>query len=232
MPEVPRPAEFTAGLMNSQPMGFYAPAQLVRDAREHGVEVLPVDVLVSDWGCTLEPDQLHRPALRLGLWLIAGLSEASAERLVEARRTQQFTDPQDLALRARLNKKELEAIAGANALTRLSGNRHQAAWTLAGIDTDLPLFAKSTTNEPTPMLRVPTEAQNIAGDYSSVGLTLRRHPLALLRERFMRRRILTAEELKRTPTDSHIRVAGLVLMRQAPGTQTTPPSSRSRMRRG
>jgi error-prone DNA polymerase len=100
----------------------------------------------------------------------------------------------------------------------LSGNRHQAAWALAGIDTDLPLFATTAANDPTPMLRVPTEAQNIAADYSSVGLTLCRHPLALLRERFMRRRILTAEELKRTPTDSHVRVAGLVLMRQAPGT--------------
>jgi error-prone DNA polymerase len=212
------PAEFTAGLINSQPMGFYAPAQLVRDAREHGVEVRPVDVLVSDWDCTLEADQLNGPALRLGLRLIAGLSEASAKRLVEVRRTQQFTDPQDLALRARLNKKELEAVAGANALARLSGNRHQAAWALAGIDTDLPLFATTAANDPTPMLRVPTEAQNIAADYSSVGLTLCRHPLALLRERFIRRRILTAEELKRTPTDSHVRVAGLVLMRQAPGT--------------
>lgn len=212
------PAEFTAGLINSQPMGFYAPAQLVRDAREHGVEVRPVDVLVSEWDCTLEPDQLHRPALRLGLRLIAGLSEASAKRLVEVRRNQQFTDAQDLALRARLNKKELEAVAGANALTRLSGNRHQAAWALAGVDTDLPLFATTAVNEPTPMLRVPTEAQNIAADYSSVGLTLRRHPLALLRERFLRRQVLTAEEIKKTATNSRVRVAGLVLMRQAPGT--------------
>src|SRR4030095_12842323 len=146
----------------AQPMVFYAPAQLVRDAREHGVEVRPVDVLVSDWDCTLEPNQLHRPALRLGLRLIAGLSEASAKRLVEVRRTQQFTDPQDLALRARWNKKELEAIAGANALARLSGNRHQAAWTLAGIDTDLPLFATTAANEPTPMLRAPTQHRRFA----------------------------------------------------------------------
>jgi error-prone DNA polymerase len=212
------PAEFTAGLINSQPMGFYAPAQLVRDAREHGVEVRPVDVTVSDWDCTLEPDQLHRPALRLGLRLIAGLPETSARRLIAAREQSSFTDPQDLALRAQLNRKELELLAGANALAALSGNRHQAAWALAGIDTDLPLFQKVPTLEGTPILRVPTEAQNIAADYSNVGLTLRRHPLALLRERFLRRRIATAQELKKTPTDTHVRVAGLVLMRQAPGT--------------
>jgi error-prone DNA polymerase len=212
------PAEFTAGIINSQPMGFYAPAQLVRDAREHGVEVRAADVTVSDWDCTLEPDQLHRPTLRLGLRLVAGLSEASGRRLVTAREQSPFSDPQDLALRAQLNRKELEALAGANALFALSGNRHQAAWALAGIDTDLPLFEKAPTREGTPILRVPTEAQNIATDYSSVGLTLRRHPLALLRERFLRRRVATAEEIKKTPTDSHVRVAGLVLMRQAPGT--------------
>ena len=212
------PAEFTAGLINSQPMGFYAPAQLVRDAREHGVEVRPVDVTISDWDCTLEPDQLHRPALRLGLRLVGGLPEASARRLVAARQQSSFSDPQDLALRAHLNRKELEALAGANALAALSGNRHQAAWALAGIDTDLPLFEKVPTQEGTPILRVPTEAQNIAADYSHVGLSLRRHPLALLRDRFLRRRIATAEELKKTPTDTNVRVAGLVLMRQAPGT--------------
>lgn len=212
------PAEFTAGVINSQPMGFYAPAQLVRDSREHGVEVRPVDVTISDWDCTLEPDQLHRPALRLGLRLIAGLSEAGATRLVAARREKPFRDPQDLAVRAKLNLKELEAIGAANALASLTGNRHQAAWALAGIETGLPLFESAPTNEAVPMLRVPTEAQNIAADYSSVGLTLRRHPLALLRERFQKRRVATSAELKSTPTDQHVRVAGLVLMRQAPGT--------------
>ena len=212
------PAEFTAGIINSQPMGFYAPAQLVRDAREHGVEVRPIDATVSEWDCTLEPDQLHRPALRLGLRLIAGLSGQAAKRLVEARNERGFSDPQDLALRARLNKKELEALAGANALAALTGNRHQAAWALAGIDTDLPLFAATPTQEATPMLRAPTEAQNISADYSSTGLTLRRHPMALLRDRLLKRRVLTAAQLKSTPSNTRVRVAGLVLMRQAPAT--------------
>ncbi|HVF16922.1 MAG TPA: error-prone DNA polymerase, partial [Steroidobacteraceae bacterium] len=212
------PAEFTAGIINSQPMGFYAPAQLVRDAREHGVEVRGVDITRSDWDCTLEPDQLHRPALRLGLRLIAGLPEVSGRRIAEARRERVFTDAQDLAIRAQLNKKELEALAGANALQALTGNRHQAAWSLAGIDIDLPLFRETPIQEATPMLHVPTEAQNIAADYSSVGLTLRRHPLALLRGRFLKRQTKTAADLKQTPTDTQVRVAGLVLMRQAPGT--------------
>jgi hypothetical protein len=104
---------------------------------------------------------------------------ASAQRLIEARRTQQFTDPQDLALRARLNKKELEALAGAYAPARLPAIDIKPHGRLAGIDTDLSLFATTAANDPTPMLRVPTETQNIAADYSSAGLTLRRHPLAL-----------------------------------------------------
>jgi error-prone DNA polymerase len=212
------PAEFTAGLINSLPMGFYAPAQLVRDAREHGVEARPVDVTMSMWDCTLEPDQLGQPALRLGLRMVAGLSKDAAERLIAARDARAFTDPQDLAVRARLNRKDLAALAAANALATLTGNRHQAAWSLAGIDTDMPLFEDVPLQEATPMLRVPTEGQNIAADYASVGLTLRRHPLALLRERFLRRRIATAIELKNATTDTHVRVAGLVLMRQSPGT--------------
>jgi error-prone DNA polymerase len=199
-------------------MGFYAPAQLIRDAREHGVEVRPIDVNISAWDCTLEPDQLHRPALRLGLRLIAGFPQSAAQRLVAARHERAFTDPQDLALRAKLNKKDLEALAGANALATFSGNRHQAAWALAGIDTDLPLFEEVAPSEATPMLRVPTEAQNISADYSATGLTLRRHPMALLRDRLLKRRVITAAELKNTQTESHVRVAGLVLMRQAPAT--------------
>lgn len=212
------PAEFTAALINSLPMGFYAPAQLVRDARDHGVEVRAVDVIVSEWDCTLEPDQLQRPALRLGLRLIGGFSKTAAERLVAARQAKSFSDPHDLALRAQLNRGDLEALAGANALATLTGNRHQAAWALAGIDTALPLFQKAPLAEATPLLSVPTEGQNIIADYRSVGLSLRRHPLALLRERFLHRRILTARELRQCPSDTHVRVAGLVLMRQSPGT--------------
>jgi error-prone DNA polymerase len=212
------PAEFTAALINSQPMGFYAPAQLVRDARDHGVEVRPIDVLHSDWDCALEETQTHAPALRLGLRLVKGLSKAGVERLVEARRERRFSDAHDLALRSNLNRRDLEALASANALASLAGNRHQAAWALTGIDIDLPLLADAQPHEATPLLRVPTEGQNIVNDYQSVGLTLGRHPLALLRDRFLRRNICTAEDLRQIPTDTRARTAGIVLLRQSPGT--------------
>jgi error-prone DNA polymerase len=212
------PAAFTAGLLNSLPMGFYAPAQLVRDAREHGVDVRPVDVTISDWDTTLEADQLHRPTIRLGLRLISGLSKASIDRLLATRAQRPFDSPRDLVIRSKLDKRQLEALAGSNALATLTGNRHQAAWQLAGVETGRPLLDEVPPPEATPLLRVPTEGQNVVADYGSVGLTLRRHPLALLRETFQRRQILAARELKDTPTDQHVRVAGLVLFRQSPGT--------------
>jgi error-prone DNA polymerase len=212
------PAAFTAALINSQPMGFYAPAQLVRDAREHGVEVRPVDVLISDWDCTLEGDLRRAPVLRLGLRLVKGLSKAGAERLVAARHTQPFTDAQDLAHRAELGSKDLEALGAANALLCLSGNRHQAAWVLAGVDTERPLLTNAAAPEGTPLLRVPSEGQNILSDYRSVGLTLGRHPLALLRDRFVRRELLTAVQLRNTANATQVSTIGLVLLRQSPGT--------------
>jgi len=212
------PAEFTAAIINSLPMGFYAPAQLVRDARDHGVEVRPVDVTHSHWDCTLEPDQLQRPALRLGMRLVQGLSKTGVERIVTARSSAAFSSAQDLAARARLNRRDLEALAAANALAPLTGNRHQAAWSLAGVKDDAPLFQHLSVEEATPILRVPTEGQNISADYGSTGLTLRRHPLALLRERFIRRQIHTAQSLRDLQTHTHVRIAGLVLIRQSPGT--------------
>jgi error-prone DNA polymerase len=212
------PAHFTAALINSLPMGFYAPAQLIRDARDHGVIVQPVDVTISHWDCSLEEIELGVAAIRLGMRLVAGLSQAGVERLIHARALAAFTDPQDLALRARLTKADLDALAAANALATLSGNRHQAAWALAGVETDLPLFANVPIVEGTPLLPVPTEGQNIVADYNSVGLTLRRHPLALLRERMLRHRLASAADLHRAPTEARVATAGLVLIRQSPGT--------------
>jgi error-prone DNA polymerase len=212
------PAEFTAALINSQPMGFYAPAQLVRDARKHGVRVHGIDVNVSDWDCTLEGADPQAAELRLGLRLVRGLSDAGALRLMDARNQRLFSDPQDLAVRASLSNRDLEALAGADALSSIVGNRHQAAWTLAGVETELRLFREVAVTEATPILRAPTEGQSIIADYHSVGLTLRRHPIALLRDRFLRRNVLTAEQLKTVETDRPARVAGIVNVRQSPGT--------------
>jgi error-prone DNA polymerase len=210
------PAAFTAALLNSQPMGFYAPAQLVRDARDHGVEVRPISACASDWDCTLEPRDDGQPALRLGLALVKSLGEEAAERIVAARAAAPFEGVQDLTLRAALDRRELEALADAGALRELSGNRHLTFWQVAGSERELPLAPVPRHPEGTPLLAPPTEGQNIAADYRSHGLTLGRHPLALLREELAAERVVTAADLRELPHGRVVRVAGIVTARQRP----------------
>jgi error-prone DNA polymerase len=210
------PAAFTAALINSQPMGFYAPAQLVRDARDHGVEVQPICVCASDWDCTLERRDDGEPALRLGLRLAKGLGEEAAERIMAARAEGAFESVQDLTRRAALLRRDLEALADAGALRRLTGNRHLAFWQVAGSEQELPLAPVSRVAEATPLLAPPTEGQNVAADYRSAGLTLGRHPLALLRERLAVSKIVTSRELGELPDGRTVRVAGIVTARQRP----------------
>ena len=186
------PAAFTCALINSQPMGFYAPAQLVQDARRHGVEVLAADVTASDWDCTL-PVSLAlwgegwgegkslQPALRLGLRMVNGLSLEGALRITEARAQKPFDNVEDLALRARLEKRDLKCLAAAGALTTLVGHRRLAYWEVDGIEQVTPL-AFAPVEEVQPELLPLTEGQNLVADYDSLGLTLGRHPLALLRD--------------------------------------------------
>ena len=218
------PAAFTCALINSQPMGFYAPAQLVRDAREHGVEVRPVSVQSSDWDCTLERRAQRakddttdeEPALRLGLRLVKGLSEEAALRIVAARVQAKIASVQDLALRANLARRELEALADAGALRELSGNRHLTFWQVAGSEQELPLAPVPRAAEGTPLLAPPTEGQNIAADYRTQGLTLGRHPLALLRPDLTAAHIVTSADLRDLPHGRVVRVAGIVTARQRP----------------
>ncbi|MGH8769201.1 MAG: error-prone DNA polymerase, partial [Burkholderiales bacterium] len=311
-------AAFTCALLNSQPMGFYAPSQLVQDAQRHGIEVRPVDVLVSEWDCTLESglrtevkglsknkiaaDLLStqssalspesQPAIRLGLRMVGGLSEAAAERLIAARELllssqkllnfcpsdirvggsppkisltwraappspegrgenpllsagegmemrenspsvrvipadccshDSYEIPTDLnfeqlALQAGLNRRDLRCLAEAGALASLAGHRRNAAWLVAGIEERPPVLASAAIVESAVDLPAPTEGQDIVADYASLGLTLRRHPLALLRPQLARLRMITARELLHTPTGKPVRVAGLVTCRQRPGT--------------
>ena len=211
------PAAFCAALINSQPMGFYAPAQLVADARRHGVEVRPVDVTVSDWDCTLERAETS-PALRLGLRLVAGLSEAGAKRIMQARSSTPLHSVADLAHRARLPKRDLDRLAAADALRALAGHRHRAVWDVAGVERLPALLDGSTFDEVAPALRVPSEGQDIAADYRTVGLTLKRHPIALLRSHLARRRMIDAHALHQMPHGRVVRVAGLVIGRQRPDT--------------
>jgi error-prone DNA polymerase len=212
------PAAFCAALINSQPMGFYAPAQLVRDARAHGVEARAVDVLISEWDCTLERREDGRPALRLGLCLVKHLSREGGQRLLEARTQRAFAGITDMAERAALDRRDLEALAAADALARLSGHRHRAVWQVTGVERALPLLpAETAVDEGIPLLRAPLEGQDIIADYGSVGLTLRRHPLALLREKLQRRGNIPTQELWEHPNGKWVRTAGLVITRQRPG---------------
>jgi error-prone DNA polymerase len=208
------PAAFACALINSQPMGFYAPAQLIRDARNHGVEVRPVSVCSSDWDCTLERRADGEPALRLGLRLVKSLSRSGAERIVAARGCQSV---QELTTRAQLERADLEALADAGALRELTGNRHFAFWQVAGSERELPLAPHPGRDEITPLLAPPTEGQNIVADYRSVGLTLGRHPVALLRAKLAAQRVIPAAELIHIKHGTRVRTAGIVITRQRPG---------------
>jgi error-prone DNA polymerase len=215
------PAAFTGALLNSLPMGFYAPAQLVGDARRHGVEVRPVDVTVSDWDCTLEPvDESADPALRLGLRMVTGLSKAGAQRIVEARRERPFATSADLAHRAELDRRDLRCLAEADALASLAGHRHGAAWAVAGVERLPPLLSGSAFAEADPELPALTEGEDIVADYRTLSLTLRRHPLALLRAKLKQRRLATASEIAQTPHGRIVRTAGIVIGRQRPDTKS------------
>jgi error-prone DNA polymerase len=197
-------------------MGFYAPAQLVRAAREHGVDVRTVAVEHSDKESSLEVAADGQPAVRLGFNAVKGFSEIAAERLCEARAEGAFAGVQDLARRARLDKKDLGALAAAGALRLLAENRHPARWQVAGIEKTGPLLAKACHVEGIPMLPRPTEGEDIAADYRHLGLSLGRHPLALLRRRLDVMNIQTAAVTKGLPHGARTYSAGLVITRQRP----------------
>jgi len=213
------PAAFCAALLNSQPMGFYAPSQLVQDARRHGVEVRPVDVGASEWECTLETgDGLPAPALRLGMLVVKSLSQAGAERIAAARPERLFTSVDDLARRARLDQRDLKCLAAAGALNSLAQHRRLAYWDVAGVETRAGLLRDAPVIEAAPRLRPPTEGENLVADYASLGLTLGRHPLALLRDRLRRMRLASAEEIRSLPHGRLARACGIVTGRQRPDT--------------
>jgi error-prone DNA polymerase len=211
------PAAFCCALLNSQPMGFYAPAQLVRDARAHDVEIRPVDIGASHWDATLELGEGGEPAVRLGLRLVRGLSRDGARRLVEARAQGAYDSVQGLAERAALERSDLEALSAAGALAGLAGNRHRAAWRVTGVERPLPLLPGLHIPEGVPLLRAPREGEDIVADYRATGLTLGRHPLALLRPRLASDGWLTAAALWELPDGERVRTGGIVVTRQRPG---------------
>ncbi|HKY01405.1 MAG TPA: error-prone DNA polymerase, partial [Burkholderiales bacterium] len=203
------PVAFLAGLLNSQPMGFYTPSQLVQDAQRHDVEVRPVDVCRSDWDCVLEPSSKNF-ALRLGLRMVKGLSQSGAFRLVDARKTRAFSDLNDLAYRAELQQPDLQALAKADACKEFDASRREALWTVAGIDHTRPLL-RGLPSMQSPVSMPPlSEAENIWADYAQLGLSLGRHPLALLRPRLQRMQVLSAQDLHNRAQNEYVAITGLV----------------------
>jgi error-prone DNA polymerase len=210
------PAAFLLGLLNSQPMGFYSPSQLVQDARRHGVEVRPVDVVLSGWESTLEGEGLA--AVRLGLQQVRNFDAAAGARILAAREDAPFADLADLARRARLARADLDALAAAGALGQLAGHRRQAAWAAAAVPLQRDLFSGIALREAAVDFAAPREGESIVADYRSLGLTLERHPLALLRATLAAKRYLSATALRERDNDALVRCAGIVTCRQRPGT--------------
>jgi error-prone DNA polymerase len=255
------PAIFLAALLNSQPMGFYGPSQLVQDAKRHGVEVRAVDVMHSDWDCTLEqpgaagtgdgngtgastetqrathqpaapqpatrqPYAHHsaahqptarQPAIRLGLRLVSGLKQTVAERIVLARSKNLFNSTQDLALQAGLDAGDLKALASADALASLSGHRRQQVWDASALHAAPALLKDAPVDEDFLELEAASEGEEVVFDYAALGVTLRKHPVELLRPLLARQRLSTAAQLHDFPHGKPVRACGLVTMRQQPG---------------
>ena len=217
-----QPAAFTCALINSAPMGFYSPDQLLQDARRHGIRILPVDVRHSGWDCSLQNhvDRRLQPSIRMGLRLISGLHPATAEKITLARAAQPFADVADLCGRTQIDRRQQSLLADAGALRGLAGHRHQARWAIAGVESSLPLFANlPATIEPEPIaLPIPSAGENMRADYALTGTTLGQHPMAFIRPQLRRRRYRDSSELASLPNGRHVRVAGMVTLRQRPGT--------------
>ena len=250
---------YLVAMLNSQPMGFYSPSQLVQDAIRHGVQVRAVDVACSDWDCTLEqpgveqpaiglpaviadlirnpvgernwiPDQVrddkcqvwdHSPSqsvVRLGLRMVSGLVEAAAQRIVAARSNCPFSSTEDLALRAELDQGDLKALSSADALLSLSGHRRQQVWQAAALRPAPGLLRSAPVSEEVLLLPAASESEEVFFDYAALGLTLRSHPLALLRPHLSKQKFLTAAQLNGLPDGRRAAACGLVVMRQQPQT--------------
>ncbi|MEF3366183.1 error-prone DNA polymerase [Methylocystis sp. 9N] len=217
------PAIFTCALLNSQPMGFYAPAQIVRDARDHGVDVRAVDVNFSDWDNRLERAEDGALALRLGFRQADGLHEDAGRRIAAARGDAPYESVEELARRAALNTATLRALADSDAFRSLKSDRRQALWDVRRLPDakPLPLFAAAEARElaaePDPLLPAMSLGEHVAADYQTLRLSLKAHPMAVLRPIFARERIKTCAETNALADGAWARAAGVVLVRQRPG---------------
>jgi len=215
------PAAFCAALLNSQPMGFYAPAQLVRDVQAHGVVVLPVDVNHSDYDCTLEARADASLAIRLGLRMLKGISESIADRIAAARRDGPFDSLHEFTRRAGLSQSVVMRLATADAFGSLGSNRRCSLWQALAQEKRAgaqPLFAQLEPDDPPPRLPCMTEQDEVVADYQTAGLSLKSHPVRFIRDDLDRLRVIPAARLPELENHQFVRVAGLVLVRQRPST--------------
>jgi DNA polymerase-3 subunit alpha/error-prone DNA polymerase len=236
------PDVFCAALLNSQPMGFYAPAQLVRDAREHGVEVRPVDINSSDWDCLLEETEFDRQvidprhtsmreviltkrAVRLGFRQVKGLSEKAMKEKLVTNRVDGYRSIRDLWLRSGLDKADIERLADADAFRSIGLSRREALWQVRGLDRNaeekLPLFeqVKHADLRPEPPIRLPEmlPGEQVIEDYRHLSLSLKAHPVSFLRDRLLRMGVTRSVDLQTVANGRKVTIAGLVLVRQRPG---------------
>ena len=217
------PAAFYVGLLNSQPMGFYSPSQLVQDAQRHHVLILPTDVNHSDWDHQLlSSGDTRQPPIRLGLRLVKGLSQAAGKRISDVRRQRAFTNLADLRRRASLDRKNMEALAAADALSSISGHRHQTHWQTMALEDHRPLLPVEASPHhgtgPEVRLPAPSLGEDVLADYQHTGLSLKAHPLALLRTQYPFSQCTPQKELIRLGNHRFVRIAGLITCRQRPGT--------------
>ncbi len=219
------PEVFCCALLNAQPMGFYAPAQIVRDAREHGIEVRPIDVNQSRWDCTLEKTEIGRFAVRLGLRMAKGLANPDAARIVVGRGDIPFKSIEELWRRSATKIVSLEQLANADAFAGMGLGRRQATWAVRALrDEPLPLFEAADRGrmplpeaiEPLVQLKPMTEAREVVEDYTSMGLSLRRHPFSFMRKELAYRKVATCADVLTARDGTWLMVAGLVLVRQMP----------------
>jgi error-prone DNA polymerase len=217
------PACFLTAMLNSQPLGFYSASQLVQDAKRHSVRVLPINVVHSDWDCSLETEAESTSGaksctVRLGLRMVIGLSEASGRRIVIARNEAPLTSIEDLALRAEIDSRELKALAMADALVSLLGPRRQQVWVTSALQRTSPLLHATPIHENFLDLPAAFEGEEVVLDYAATGLTLRRHPLAILRPQLAKMGLLTAHQMADIPDGKMVKTCGIVTMRQQPQT--------------
>lgn len=216
------PSAFLCALLNSQPMGFYAPAQLIQDAQRHGVIVRPADINLSAADCVIEfsKDSDSKAFVRIGLKLVSGLSQAGVERILQTRQEALFKNITDLKCRANLTTEDMEALAAGDVLKNLVGHRHKAFWQVSGSESPIPLLGPPHFTEAEPMLRGPEYGQDIAQDYSTLGFSLKGHPVALLRSRLSSKGVTSAERCWDLKDTSTVTVAGLIICRQRPGSSS------------